>query len=530
MTQTYYAPRFEIRVEGLTLAADVTDHVTSVTYENNADLADMFTVTLANPDNQLSDLAIFDLGKKVEIRMGYGSELEEMMWGEVTSVEPAYPEGGAPTVTITGYDRSYRLRHNQPDRAPWQYVNDSIIAAQIAVEAGLIPVVDPSPFFHEEIVQTGSDFAFLMERARANYFDVYVRFDRLYFRLPRPQTQATVLEWGKSLSSFSPRLSSASMAGLQVVRGYDEQLAQAVVAFVTSLDLSPENIVERLGSSALDLLVSLGRRVERTENPSSVFDAATFAKSILQQILDGMYEGSGTCIGIPGLRANDMVEIRGAGERFSGMYRLSKVTHTVDDSGYRTSFEVTQKGSSSLLSLLRKSTVDAPAPDKRERFFGVVVAKVVNNVDLEGRGRVKVQYPWFSDKVISPWARVTTPMAGASRGVYFLPDIGDEVLVAFQHGDFNKPIVVGGLWNGPNPPPAQNLDGLNRVRMIKTKAGHTITLDDTLGKETVEIKDKSGSRITLGPAGNMQIEASGDLDIKARNVRVTLLGGTMDVS
>jgi len=88
-------------------------------------------------------------------------------------------------------------------------MNDSVIAAQIALEAGLIPVIDPSPFFHKKLTQTGSDFAFLKDRARANFFDVYVHWDKLFFRFPRPQTEAYVLQWGKNLSSFSPRLSSA---------------------------------------------------------------------------------------------------------------------------------------------------------------------------------------------------------------------------------------------------------------------------------------------------------------------------------
>ena len=73
---------------------------------------------------------------------------------------------------------------------------------------------------------------------------------------------------------------------------------------------------------------------------------------------------------------------------------------------------------------------------------GVVVGTVSNNIDPLGRGRVRVRFPWFSDLAESAWARCSTPMAGSSRGMYFLPDIGDEVLVAFEHGNFNKPVVV----------------------------------------------------------------------------------------
>src|SRR5262249_18439204 len=160
----FYAPRFEVKISGLTLAADLTQHVVSCTYENNVDLADMFTLSISNADNQFTDSPLFDLGKNVEIHMGYGDDLKPMMLGEITSIAPSFPQSGVPMLNVTGYDKSYKLRHNQPDPKKWQYVNDSLIAAQIAAEALLIPVVDPSPLFHlDPIQQAISDFAFLKE-------------------------------------------------------------------------------------------------------------------------------------------------------------------------------------------------------------------------------------------------------------------------------------------------------------------------------------------------------------------------------
>lgn len=498
-----YAPRFEVRIAGLTLGADVTDQTLSVTYDNNLDLADMFRLVLLNADNRFLDSALFDLGKTVEIHMGYGHDLRPMMLGEITSLEPSFPNSGPPTLTISGYDRSYRLRHNEPDRPPFRFVSDSLIAAQIAVEAGLIPVVDPSPIFHLcPVPQTGSDMAFLKDRARANFFDVYVHWDKLYFQFPRPQTDAYVLEWGKNLSSFSPRLSSSGLTGLQVIRSYNEELAQTIVAFATAADLDLENIIEKLGSAALDLLLSLGRRAIRNQPVKSPLDAAVLAKSILQDILEGLYEGTGSCIGTPDLRAGRSITIRGVGKRFSGGYRLRKVTHTIDDGGYQTTFEVTQRSGGSLLQLLRKTTQESPPPNERERFYGVAVAQVTQNSEATSvppaapLGRVKVKYPWLSDKYESCWARCATPMAGKEMGLYFPPEVGDEVLVAFEHGDLCSPVVLGSLWNGSGMPPETN-DGLNRLRLIKSRSGHTITFDDTREVEQVVIKSHSGHTITL---------------------------------
>jgi phage protein D/phage baseplate assembly protein gpV len=536
VTARFYAPRCEVRISGLTLSSDLTNQVISVSYDNNLDMADMFTLVLRNPDNQLTDSALFGLGKSVEIHMGYGADLQPMMLGEVTALQPAFPESGAPTLTISGYDKSYKLRHNEPDRPPFRYMNDSLIASQIALEAGLIPIVDPSPYFREYLQQTTSDMAFLKELARGCFFDVYVHWDKLYFRFPRPQTEAFVLEWGKNLSSFTPRLNNAGMAGLTVIRGYNEQLAQTVVGFATSLDLDLDDVVEKLGSTALDMLTGLGRRVIHNKPLESPIDAVAFAKATLQDILEGLYEGSGSCVGIPELRADTMVAIRGIGKRFSGMYRLKRVTHTMDGSGYRTAFEVTQRAGSNLLPLLRKTVSESPAPDRQEPNYGVVIGKVKDNSDPLQLGRVTLTFPWFSDNHESAWARCATPMSGPLRGMYFLPDQGDEVLVAFQHGDFKKPVVIGSLWNGQARPPLNNADRQNRIRQIKTK-GHTITLDDSPGAEQIEIKDKGGSTIamastgavTISAGGTMTLKSVGDLTINAPNVKVQVQG-TMDVS
>lgn len=519
MTRSFYAPRSRVKISGLTLAAELSNLVSSVSYDSNVDMADMFTVVLQNPNQQLTDSPLFELGKSVEIHMGYGETLEPMMLGELTSLQPQFPQSGSPSMTISGYDKSHRLRHNQPDRPAFQYVTHSVIAAQIAAEAGLIPIVDPSPYFEEKLHQTTSDMAFLKDLARKNFFETYVWWDRLYFRFPRPQTEAVVLEWGRSLSSFAPRMSAAAMAGIQVIRGYNEKLAQSVVGFAMAGDLSPDAIVEKLGSSALDLLATLGRRVIRNQSVKSPLDAAALAKAMLQEILEGFYEGSGTCVGLPELRAGQMVVIRGVGKRFSGHYRLKRVTHTIDGSGYRTSFEVTQRSGASMLSFLRKSVKDKPSPDRQEPFYGVVSGEVTQIVDPEGLGRVKVKFPWYSDSNESAWARCAAPMSGSGTGVYFLPDVGDEVLVGFVQGNFDDPIVMGGLWNGTKRPPATNADGLNRLKLIKTKK-HTITLDETAGKEQIVVRSGGGLTITLddtSAAPGITLEGGGRRMVMSQN-------------
>lgn len=525
MIETFYAPRFDIRIAGSSLSANVSNQVMNVTFEGDLDIAAMFTITLRNPDNLLLDSALFDFGTRVEIHIGYGNDLRPMMLGEITSLEPSFPEGGVPTLRISGYDLSYRMRNNQRDRT-FENVTDSQIATQIAIDAGLIPVVDASSIFHREKLQrSGSDMALLKELAQANFFEVYVQWDTLYFQQPRPQTEAVMLEWGKNLSSFSPRISSGSLAGTQVVRSYNEELAQTVVASAAASDFDLDTLQERLGSSALDLLSSLGRRLIYDEKVASTADALTVAKSAMQELLDGLYEGSGSCIGIPELQAGQYILIQGVGKRFSGTYRIRKVTHTIDEGGYRTNFDVTQKSGASLLPTLRKSLREAPSPNESRQFYGVAVGKVTQNNDKDTgipMGRVKVSYPWLSETSESGWARCATPMAGSQTGIYFLPEVGDEVLIAFEQGNLSSPIIIGSLWNAEKRPPASNTDGQNNTRLLKTRSGHTITLDDTKGSEKIVIGDQSGSSITMMNDGSITINAKASLTISSQNDSITL--------
>lgn len=147
------------------------------------------------------------------------------------------------------------------------------------------------------------------------------------------------------------------------------------------------------------------------------------------------------------------------------------------------------------------------------RIFGVVVGVVTNNQDPDGLGRVKVKFPWLSDTEESFWARVASPMAGKERGFFFLPEVEDEVLVSFEHGDVRFPFVLGALWNGQDKPPEKNEDGKNNARTIKSRSGHIIRLDDKSNGEKIEIIDSSGNNKIVIDAVNNRIEITSDKDI-----------------
>lgn len=144
------------------------------------------------------------------------------------------------------------------------------------------------------------------------------------------------------------------------------------------------------------------------------------------------------------------------------------------------------------------------------RWYGVYPALVRENVDPDGLGRVRVRLPWAPDaggavgiqkeQPYEAWARLATMAAGRRRGSWFLPEVEDEVLVAFEAGHPSRPVVVGALWNGQDVPPV-TADAGNAVKVLRTRSGSEIRFDDTDGGETVEVRTAAGQSVVLSAAG-----------------------------
>jgi uncharacterized protein involved in type VI secretion and phage assembly len=153
--------------------------------------------------------------------------------------------------------------------------------------------------------------------------------------------------------------------------------------------------------------------------------------------------------------------------------------------------------------------IEGRTRQKEKRIEGIVLGVVTNNYDKEGLGRVKVKFPWLDDGDESRWARIATLMAGNDSGSFFLPEVGDEVVVAFDHGDLNHPYILGALWSGSRAPPAKNEDGKNNIKILKSRSGHTIYFNDDQEqkKEMLRISSKGGHSILLeDSAGQEKIE------------------------
>jgi uncharacterized protein involved in type VI secretion and phage assembly len=154
---------------------------------------------------------------------------------------------------------------------------------------------------------------------------------------------------------------------------------------------------------------------------------------------------------------------------------------------------------------------------------GIVPAVVIDLDDPEKLDRVRVRYPHLQDQP-SDWARMCASMAGKGRGSHFIPEVGDEVLVALEQGNVRRPYILGALWSAQDtPPPTQGKATDNNLRFIRSRAGHQITLDDTPGKERVVIVDKDNSRQIVLDSANKKIQIlcdDGDVEVRAPSGRV----------
>jgi hypothetical protein len=133
----------------------------------------------------------------------------------------------------------------------------------------------------------------------------------------------------------------------------------------------------------------------------------------------------------------------------------------------------------------------------KSKFYGVAVGRVINPLDPLALGRVQVQLPFIDDLDLSPWARVATLMAGPAHGSYFIPNLGDEVLVAFEHGDLKAPYIIGSLWNAMAPPPLPS--PVPQIRMLRTLVGNQIMFTDV--PPSITIMTPAGKTVLLSPAG-----------------------------
>ena len=508
-------PQCYIRLDGADAPPTLMGDLIEVTVESTLHLPDVATLILHDHDLNWTDGGTLDPGKAVVVEMRSGQSRQVVFDGEIVEVELDMT-AHVPRLIVRAFDRLHRLARGRRARS-FVNVTDGDLVHKIAGEAGLTASADDGQVQEYVLQSDQTDLEFLRQRAIALGNLLYVQGKTLHCEPPGGQGQAVTLEWGVNLTEFSPRLTTVDQVNEVTVRSWDPTAKQAVVGQASSGQGIPAVGESRTGSQIAQTAFGSAPTLVADRPLRSQGLAEKVAQAVANRAAERFIEAEGTCQGQPAIVAGASVTIKGVGTRFGGSYFVTNATHeyTVAQS-YTTRFSISGQHPATLLGLL------AGPPQLQKAGPALAIGVVTNAQDPNGLGRVKVKFPWLSDQDESDWARVVTPGGGPQRGLQFIPEVNDEVLVGFEQGDIHCAYVLGGLWNGQDAPPKKSdqllsSDGKVQERIIRSRSGHVITLDDTDGSEKVSVVDKSGNKVVIDSAANkLTIEVQGDTEITAK--------------
>jgi len=517
--------RVALKVNGQALPDDIAGLVVSAMFEQCRNLPDACVLVFRDNQHMVFDKVGATIGATIEAGISATDTADpvKIFKGEVTALEIEMSDGEVHSV-IRGYDQSHRLnvaRHADG------FVNATFgdMVRKVATRAGLsVGDVDSSggPLdVTGQFNRTDTEFLDWVERRSGNEYTV--QDGKLVWRQrPKPSdSPIATLRGGQDVRRLRAGVVASGQVSKVTVTSWDMKNKQKI-----SSEATPQAGVAAVGDTTpTSAAGKLGGPEHLVTSPvygtKSQTDAA--AKAVANDIASGMVQVEGVTDGRPDLAAGKIIELTELGPTFNGKYVLTAVRHQLDAVGtYTTAFTVSGSRDASLFGLTQGQ------PGGRE--VGLVPAVVTNNNDPENMGRVKLSFPWMSDSYESDWARCSAPGAGNKRGLVAVPEVNDEVLVGFEHGDMNRPYVLGGLFNGKDAPPdAANLAPNKSVdeRIWMSRTGHKITMVDKQGAEQITIQTGDGNYVlTLDQNGKqLVITADQKITVSGQDIEITAKKG-----
>ncbi len=493
-----------------------------IAVESSLHMPDVATLVIHDPRLLWIDSDLLKPGQELKVSVTdliSGRESREPIFdGEIVEIEPEFTSE-THSLTIRAFDRLHRLTRGRRVRS-FQNVTDGDVARLIANEVRLETEVAETRRVHSYLLQCNqTNLEFLRERAAALGYLLYAQGKKLCLK-PLKHEEQIELQWGKSLLEFRPRLTTLSQVDTVQARGWDPITRQELLAQVSDGQGMREIGQKQSGGKLVKQLFRLETSHLIVERPvRSQSDAENLAQATADRVAESFVEAEGVCVGKPELVAGVSIMVSAVGQQFGGKYFVTSASHVHNArDGYVTRFTISGQSPSSLLRLLR------PEKESRSSEFFLTLGLVTDNNDPEGWGRVRVKYPGLSSDHTSDWARVVAVGGGPSRGIEFLPEVNDEVLIGFEMGDVHFPYVLGGLWNGQDDPPKKSDqivgNGRVRQRIIRSRSGHVITLDDDNGG--ISLTDRDGNRVQINSKGIVMAHQNGN--------SLTLESGKLDIN
>lgn len=553
-----------VKVNGTALAAETYNDLVELRVEQSVHMPAAFSLRFRDPDFVLLDRRLFKVADTIEILLPTAANRDlSVFTGETTAIALDQGPGDRHELVISGLDGAHRLAQATRIRS-FQNQSYADVATTIANENGLTPAVDAGSWASkpvEYLLQTGTDYAYLSELAARAGLAWWVEDGKL--KVTKPATASPVtLTWRQNLSRFKVRFSAAEQADSVTVQGWDPAQQKAIKAddggllsgaaaadtgadapFATTGHTEAAKLQGRKGG-----LTTAGLAVASAEEATAV------AAALAARVVSSEVVAKGEALGTPELKAGGAVTVAGMGDSVSGTYRLTSVEHVFGvGKALATRFVAGGRTPASLADLVSLPVADPLAGGASGRGGsgwgrGLVIGVVTNNADPNNQGRVRVRFPTLSASDEGAWARVAIVGGGTTRGMAWLPEIDDEVIVGFDSGDLRFPVVLGGLWSAKNKPPdpkggALVAGGKVARRVLASRVGHQLELGDgdgpdqrhialaladgktklRLGEDKVDIESPSGNPVTIR-SGSTTIVVTSNGDVTVEGGSVSLKG------
>lgn len=527
MTGVHYRALPTLEIDGNQAPSNLMEDILQIIVEENLHLPGMFTLVIQNDyfpgrsqDQNWRYQDLLQIGKSVKI--GFTSSTTEskdysqnnknsVIEGEITGIETFFSEKSQAPVIVRGYDVGHRLHRGLYNRS-FQNMTDSDIVKKVIQEVGIeAGTIDASGVAHDYAFQENqTNMEFLRGRAGRIGFELFLQNGKLNFRKPKADGEKLTLKWLTDLRSFRVRVTSAEQVKEVEVRAWDYKEKRAIVS-----TKSQEQVITKTqngkGSDTSNKFNGKPPKPKMILNWTcfSPKEADTKAQALCDELGGQFIYADAKAEGNTAIRPGRVIKLEKMGQH-SGEYYVTSTRHTYQERVYLTEFNVRGLRGGDLFSTL--------APQKQlEPGQTLLVGIVTDNEDPEGWGRVKVKFPTLTEEHASNWARVVAIGAGKERGFDCLPEINDEVLVAFEHGDIHRPYIIGAVWNGkdatPNPVKDDVADGKVRLRTFKTRVGHKIQFveeDKGSSKKGAYIETAGGHKLIINDSEKfVEIETSG---------------------
>jgi len=507
----------------------------------------------ASQDFPMSNKALFQPGKELEILAGYSSQEETIFKGVVTAHKLVVRKNGRSFLKIEARDEATKMTLGRKSKL-FENQKDSDALSSIISDAGLRATVESTSVTHEQLAQfQATDWDFVLSRAEANGMVVLANDGELQVKKPTVSGSAVLeLAYGMTVMEFDGEIDARTqLDGVETTSwSHTNQAAVQSTSSNPSVPASGNLTGSKLAEVAAPSPFELNHPGALKTEELKAWADGKLLRSRLAKV-----KGSISCQGNNLAKPNALIKLDGLGERFNGEVYVSGVQHELTEGNWIThiQFGLPEK----YLTETHPEVSLAAASGLLPAINGLQVAKVdALEGDPEGENRIKVKLVAFGSDIPGFWARIALLDAGSQRSSFFMPEIGDEVLVGFLNDDPRHPVVLGQLHSSALPPPIEATDD-NHIKGFYTRSGMKVEFNDETSIITIEtpggnktiisddeqsitVEDQHGnsiktdssgiamssaSDITIEATGNISITATGDFTAEGMNVGLTAQTG-----